>query len=270
MSQTPGVFARETSTDAEGKYSFAGLPAGSYQVMAINPIAQLEFGADSVDLQERDVSRFNLTVKRAATLRGSVELEGGAALPNLGRTTVMLTEPPGLSNIDMSSPAVVGADGTFHINGVGTGALEVRVNGLPPEYYVKSARFGSADAWAAPIAVPGAATDTLQIVLGADAGSVRGTAVDAAGAAFVSASVVLIPEPSFRGRPVYYRATTDGGGNFALRGIPPGEYLLFAWDTLEANAYYNADFVRQQEPNGTTVVVEAGKELVSRLRVIER
>jgi hypothetical protein len=271
VSQTPGLVARETSTDAEGKYSFAGLPAGNYQVMAINPIAQFEFGAASVNLQERDVSGFNLTVKRAATLRGSVTLEGGAALPNLGRTTVMLTEPPGSPNIDMSSPAVVAADGTFQINGVGTGAMEVRVNGLPPQYYVKSARFGSADAWTVPISVPGAATDTLQIVLSAEAGNVRGTAVDAAGAAFVSASIVLIPEPRFRGRLAYYRtATTDGGGNFALRGIPPGEYLLFAWDTLEDNAYYNADFVRQQEPNGTAVVVEAGKELVSRLRVIER
>ena len=271
LSRTPGGADRETTTDAEGKYSFAELPAGSYQVMAINPIAQLEFGADSVDLRERDVSGFNLTVKRAAPLRGSVALEGGAALPNLGRTTVMLTEPPGSPNIDMSTPAVVAADGTFQINGVGTGAMEVRVNGLPPQYYVKSARFGSADAWTAPIALPGAATDTLQIVLSSGAGNIRGTAVDAAGAAFVSASVVLIPEPRFRGRPAYYRtATTDGVGSFGLPGIPPGEYLLFAWDTLEANAYYNADFVRQQEPNGTAVVVEAGKELVSRLRVIER
>jgi hypothetical protein len=270
MSQTPGLVARETLTDAEGKYSFTGLPAGNYQVMAINPIAQLEFGSASVNLQERDISGFNLTVRRAATLRGSVALEGGA-VPNLGRTTVLLTEPPGSPNIDMSTPAAVAADGTFQINGVGIGAVEVRVNGLPPEYYVKSARFGSADAWTAPIAVPGAATDTLQIVLSAGAGNIRGTAVDAAGAPFVSASVALIPEPRLRGRPAYYRAaTTDGGGSFALRGIPPGEYLLFAWDTLEANAYFNADFVRQQEPNGTAIVVEAGKELVLRLRVSER
>jgi hypothetical protein len=41
LSQTAGGFPREMPTDAEGKYSFAGLPAGNYRVVAIDPIARL-------------------------------------------------------------------------------------------------------------------------------------------------------------------------------------------------------------------------------------
>jgi hypothetical protein len=113
--------------------------------------------------------------------------------------------------------------------------------------------------------------DLEQIVLSTGAGSIRGTATDAAGTPFGSASVVLIPEQRFRGKSAYYKtATTDPAGGFLLRGIPPGEYLLFAWDSLEANAYFNRDFVQQHEPKGTPVVVEQDKEMISRLQVIER
>ena len=272
LPQTAGAVARETPADTNGKYAFSGLPAGRYDVVALTPAAEPEFGTDSVDLQDGDVAGFNLSIKPGNTLRGRVELEGAATLPNLGRTLMMLVEAPGSRGVEMSSPTVVASDGTFQINGVGNATLlEVRVNGLPPEYYVKSARLGGLEAWTAPISVTGPIADTLQIVLSAGAGSVLGTAVDMTGAPFNSATVALIPEARLRGKPAYYKtATTDPSGSFTLRGIAPGEYLLFAWDSVDTNAYYNADFLRQQEPNGTSVTIEPGKETIARLRVIER
>lgn len=40
---------------------------------------------------------------------------------------------------------------------------------------------------------------------------------------------------------------TDQYGRFLLRGIPPGEYKLLAWEELEPRAYLDENFLRPIE-----------------------
>ena len=72
---------------------------------------------------------------------------------------------------------------------------------------------------------------------------------------------VLIPDRRRDRIELYKTATTDETGHFTIRGIPPGDYKIFAWDGIEEFGYYDSDFVRLFEQKGTPVrIVESAKE----------
>jgi hypothetical protein len=92
---------------------------------------------------------------------------------------------------------------------------------------------------------------------------------DAAGQAFDGAAVVLVPDKTRRHRPDQYRVVTSAAdGKFSIGGIPPGEYKLFAWDSIEANAWVNSDVMANYEEFGAAATVGAGAKLSAQVRVI--
>jgi len=79
---------------------------------------------------------------------------------------------------------------------------------------------------------------------------------------------VLIPDQG-RDRPELYKSTTtDQNGNFEIRGIAPGGYKAFAWETLEPNSYFDRDVLSQYEQLGKPIrIQESSKESID-LKVI--
>ena len=50
------------------------------------------------------------------------------------------------------------------------------------------------------------------------------------------------------------RAVTDEAGHFVIKGIAPGSYEIYAWDTVDINAVmYDPDFLRPYSADGPTV-----------------
>jgi len=74
-----------------------------------------------------------------------------------------------------------------------------------------------------------------------------------------NATVVAVPEEKYRKLPDHFgTGSTDQRGRFAIRGVAPGSYTLYAWQDLEEGVYRDADFLKSQEANGKTVKVEEG------------
>jgi hypothetical protein len=81
---------------------------------------------------------------------------------------------------------------------------------------------------------------------------------------------VLVPDEKHRDDSAYYKTgTSDSAGSIAIKGIPPGDYTLFAWEYIDAGAWYNLDFIRQQMPNGVAVTIDPGREVDVRIRAAE-
>ena len=77
----------------------------------------------------------------------------------------------------------------------------------------------------------------------------------------VALEAVLIPDRRRDRTELYKTATTDETGHFRIRGIPPGDYKIFAWDSIEEFGYYDSEFIRLFEQKGTPVrIVEFAKE----------
>jgi hypothetical protein len=57
-------------------------------------------------------------------------------------------------------------------------------------------------------------------------------------------------------------------GHFTMRSIPPGNYKVFSWENLEANAYYDPEILRTYEQQGKAVRVEHGSKLTAEVKLI--
>jgi len=83
------------------------------------------------------------------------------------------------------------------------------------------------------------------------------------------AVVVAVPEARFRSHPDRFRkALTDQSGHFTLRGLPPGDYTLFAWESVDGEAYYNAEFLKSYEGQGKALHVNEADRASVQLKTI--
>jgi Carboxypeptidase regulatory-like domain len=166
-------------------------------------------------------------------------------------------------------PSLVDASGALVIQNVQPGEYLLSASGLPDTAYVKASRMDQRDVLEQFAQVQYDMRPPLDIQLAFDGGQMSGTVADAANKPVDRATVILIPEKARRHRPDQYRvvvSTTDG--KFSIGGIPPGEYKIFAWDTIEPNAWLNSDFMLNHEELGLTISVMPGEKLTAQLRVI--
>jgi hypothetical protein len=86
---------------------------------------------------------------------------------------------------------------------------------------------------------------------------------------FSGATVVLVREEGRRKEERFYKDnSTDQDGQFSIRGIAPGEYTLFAWETVEHGAYMDSDFLRPYKDRGKPIRVDEGSKLNAQLELI--
>ena len=83
------------------------------------------------------------------------------------------------------------------------------------------------------------------------------------------ALVVLVPDPPHREREeMYSMKATDAFGRFSLLGLPPGDFKLFAWETVQGTNYTDPDFFKAFEDRGTPVHIEERQQQTVQLEVI--
>ena len=191
------------------------------------------------------------------SINGSVRVEGTALpTPNGPRVTLRPTNPNG-----MSSPLLpLNADGTFTLTNVMPGEYRAQVLGMPAEYYVKEARIEQTDVLNAPLVITEPVRGNLEIVISSAAGQIDGTLTDKGLQPVYALQTVLIPDEHRDRSELFKSAVTDQSGKFTFRGVTPGNYKIFAWESLEPNAFYDPQILSQYEDQGKPVrVLEGGK-----------
>jgi hypothetical protein len=127
---------------------------------------------------------------------------------------------------------------------------------------VKSIRRGQADVLRDGLAVLKAGTpsdEPLDIVVGANPGSLSGRVINEAGEPATNVTVALVPGVQKRPRIDLYQTTsTDMNGAFRFQGIVPDEYKLFAWEDVPTGAWHDPEFLRPFENRGVSLTVGQG------------
>src|SRR6185369_13958808 len=132
-----------------------------------------------------------------------------------------------------------------------------------PDMYIKDARLDSTDILNQPWVVSGPVSGTLSIVLAKGAGQLEGNVVNDKSEPVRGIQAVLIPDRSRDRTELYRTATTDQNGHFAMRGIQPGDYKIFAWESIEQYSYYDPEVLVTFEQKGKTVTIgESAKPTV--------
>jgi hypothetical protein len=82
--------------------------------------------------------------------------------------------------------------------------------------------------------------------------------VNADGKPAANATVVLVPPQARRQNALLYKnVTTNETGNFTVRGVSPGPYTIFAWESVLPTAWQNAEFLSKYEARGQQINLSA-------------
>jgi hypothetical protein len=164
--------------------------------------------------------------------------------------------------------AGVAADGAFRFPSAQPGEYRVVVEGLDPGFYVKEAHFGAEDALNRSVAFTLAESKTLDVVLAWGAPEIRGIVTGGRLEPFPGAHVLLVPaERSDRGD-LYRPVTTGRDGGFVIANVPPGDYLVFAWDGPEAYSYLDPMLQQRDADKAVRLPVEESASQTLELRAI--
>ncbi len=256
---------------SDGSFRLDGLAPGSYRLAAltvdINAIHYLDLGDDRKDFRMRptpgihvrgrflgkdgpvqtvgqarlalqDDLEWRFLCEYSTPLRWSTGFEFASVMPGTYTLSLMLTGP-GSDALYISEISLLGRD-------IGT-TLVVGEEPLPGMLDVRLEKGG--------------------VVVGA--------AYDKAGAGLRGVYAVLAPtDPSRRTDERYLRAVpTAMDGSFTVRGVPPGDYLLFLWPRSDPSALVSPEVFHQVERYGQRVRMEKAGEVtvsVSLVAEIER
>lgn len=262
------VHSNEAGPD--GRFEMRGVGPGSY-------LLRVSSGSDTQPLSARqeinvvsaDVEGLKLAPQPAFAISGHVHVEGGAAggldQYSVNLRSAELSEGPGLFLLKefFGANAQVDRLGNFEWKEVNLGTYIVQLFGADRQSncFLKSVTLGGRDV-STGFTASGKAM--LDLDVSCNGGSIQGMVSEKEkdvddGHPVSNATVVAVPEEKYRNLPDRFgTGETDQQGHFTLRGLAPGSYTLYAWRDVEENVYRDADFLRSEEANGTSLKVEEG------------
>ncbi len=235
----------------DGNFIIHDVPPGSYFLtaswMGRESIDERHMARRPLDVGNSDMEGVTITISRGIDIKGHVTWEG---TPPGDPQYLQVSLHPVEEDQNGIPSQMVKQDGTFQFRDVPDGAYRpvVFLGGLAENFYLKSARYGSASISDADFVFQPRPDASLELTMSSHAATLTGIVLTTDSLAAVGASVVLIPDPSHRNIKERYKSvTTDQNGKFFISGIAPGDYKLFSWDSVEEVGWYDADWY---DPNG--------------------
>ena len=231
--------------------------------------------ATTVDVRNRDMENVSLSLTSGFPLPTRVTMEGAApGTPLPGGLTMLIGSSPPTQGTSPNQP--VDPSGSFSIPNVGTDDTRVYVLPMlttpvaPPlnipdslqGVYVKSAKLGGVDVLNTGFRFAGEPDKVLEIVLARNAGSLAGRVEDERKQPAAGVFVTLVPDLStarlYR-TDMYKTTSTDAEGRFEVKGLPPGDYKIFALEGFEKDAWLDPEFFKPYEERGLSLKVGEGR-----------
>jgi 5-hydroxyisourate hydrolase-like protein (transthyretin family) len=294
-----GVTVRSTAVNPDGTFEFRNIAPGAWEIAgtlnSAGPAAMVVGGPlgnaaglnlanaavaagrtpgeprmavrTSVDVGSTDIENLSLPLELGFNVPGRVTIDGRTD-PSLTTLRLQLQVDPNVPPLVLL-PANPDSNGAFSFEGVTSGMYRVVVNGLPRNTFLRSARLGGVDILNGGLRIDGAPRGALEIVLGTTPGTLDATVLDDRRMPVSAVTVVLVPDAQQQKRyDVYRSATTDSSGRIHLDGVVPGDYKVYAWEDVEANAWTDPEYMRGYEGRGTSVRIDESGRASVEVKVI--
>lgn len=256
-----------TFSDPSGRFELRGVFPGTYYLVASEfknstgiggGLPEFGLGAEVVALVvgSSNVSDLKIACHPLTSLSGRLVSEG-IATGFTGHFGIYLL-PGGTVSVGNAVAGVPEAGGSFLLKDLGPGSALPWVSGLTGNAYLKSAWLGKTDVLKRPLEIGSAGTsETLELVVDGRGAEVRGTALTANRQPAIGATIVVVPGPPMRDAKQLYKAVSaDQFGHFAIGGIRPGSYEVFAFDEIDTNAWFDEEILKTVENLGVRVELE--------------
>jgi hypothetical protein len=229
----PMVPPEEPAIFPDGRFSFAGVVPGRYQIRArgiTDPFGAALFAVFSVDVRGIDVSGIKMTLRPGAILEGRLAVENtrGSKPPLPGTVRVRAPFIDGSSFGDALT-GTVQPDGTFALRGIMRGSHQLVVDGLEPPWVLRSITHQGTDI--TDLQLDFAEREhrrDVRVTITDAASEVSGVVENPRKRPIAHAGVLI-----FSKTPLFWMRTnrrmriayTDQEGRFSVSGLPAGEYV---------------------------------------------
>jgi Carboxypeptidase regulatory-like domain len=255
----------------DGSFEIRDVAPGAYTILATVDNAPSPMMAhQTLQITSANLDGLQLAPQTGGSIHGRLRMEAAsAARPDPSQMFLVLRSSDGDDDAlgaftmqeDFSTLARVNADGSFAWKNVPAGHYSVQISDAStmPDWFLKSVVASGRDAADSGFSVSGGTT-TLDLVASANGAVAEGTATNQKDEPVPDAIVVAVPGERFRSHPDRFRkAVADQSGRFTLRGLPPGDYTLFAWESVDGEAYYNPEFLKTYEGQGKALSLSEGE-----------
>ena len=268
----------------DGTFEIRDVAPGAYTIVATadnSPVPMMV--RQALQLTSANVEGLRLAPQPGGSIRGRLRMEtSGNARPDTSQIFLSLRSFDAdddafgtLAGGILPTVTHVSADGSFEWKNIPAGHYSVQISeaSAMPDWFVKSVAASGRDAAESGFSVSSGSI-SLDLIVSSNGAAAEGVAtnqeeVPEKDSPVADAVVVAVPEPRFRSHPDRYRkALTDQHGHFTLRGLPPGDYTLFAWESVDGEAFYDPQFLRIYEGQGKTLHVNKGDHATVQLKAI--
>ena len=272
-----GDSGRSSEVGPDGRFELIGVGPGSYVIrVTAGTEAQTLTAKQDVNVVAGDVEGLKLTPQATFTITGHLQIADGRGdvtqlSANLRQAAASEDLGVMLSQDFFGANSPVDRYGNFAWKKVNPGDYVAQVFGGEGQgLFLQSAALGGADVTTG-FTASGPAT--IELVVSTKGGIVEGLVVEKEkdvdeNHPVANATVVAVPEEKFRKIPERFLVgATDQNGQFAIRGVAPGSYTLYAWRDLEDGIWRDPDFLKSQEANGQSLRVGEGSSQKVMLKI---
>jgi hypothetical protein len=269
---SPSTFPNSTANRAAGEFELRNVRPGMYELFPLPGFSGILAGRTLVDVRNADAPGIRVVVNPSVPMQGRVVMDQSsvqrpAKFDSIRILARQLNAPP----VRGTTTALVAVNeaGEFTIGGPAGSMAMLLVSGLPDTAFVSDIQSGNASVYDSGFEISSPA-ELLQVVIDTtNAGTVEATVKTEDGRAMPRATVVLVPPEGRRQNPMRYRVgTTDNNGRVILRGVAPGMYTAFAWESVPETAWQNNEFLLKYQTQGMAVTISPSAQLTLQLKGI--
>lgn len=238
-------------------FEIKGVTPGQYLIVtAGGEDGKALSGRTPIQVGDEDVDSVEIVVGPEQKWKGKITVEGDEA-PKLPGVVIQLTPRRATAFVSRSP---IDQSLAFAVPFLPQEVYDLEVLNAPEDVYLKSIRVGNNDRLFSGLYIePGDAPQDMEVILSANGGKLLGKAVGPDSSIVASgASVLLIPDIPVS-RPQFYKsAFADEYGNFLIKGIAPGAYVVVSWFDQPPCEIYNPNDLAACKAHGTPIAVGEG------------
>jgi hypothetical protein len=243
-------------TGPDGGFSVSNVQAGEYRLAVRSAAAKDQPAQEArqmIQVAGIDIDGLVIVTGSGGTVRGQVASDDGTPVPGLDRLVVRarpLTWAARGSTLGFSGNGRVSADGTFELKAV-VGPVVLSIGTLTGDWTLKSVELNGRNLADDPIDVRhGETLNGVRVVLTNRPTDLRGALLDEKKQP-ADGTVVVFPEETSRWHEdsrTVRAARPDQRGEFSIKGLPAGKYLIAAVDYVQDGQWYDPEFLADLRP----------------------